>query len=219
MDLAEEYEQCGLGAYQPYYDKLLLEHPKTVGSSVSSKERRGKTYTGSKFVYGEIRFDSFSLAIHKVRIYGGLKTPGGIFYDLGSGIGKPCFAAALLHDFDKVYGIEMLPGLNKVANDILVKWNELVGDKYAWKETQFICSDLCTFDWTDATVVFANSTCFTEELMAKIAEKALSLKKGTFFITFTKALPNVEGFWYIHEAKSYTMSWGPATVYIQEKIR
>ena len=36
-------------------------------------------------MYGEIRFDSFAVALHKVRRYGGLKEAGGVFYDLGSG--------------------------------------------------------------------------------------------------------------------------------------
>ena len=32
-------------------------------------------------------------------------------------------------------------------------------------------------DWRDGDV-FANSTCYDEELMAKIAEKAIGMKKG-----------------------------------------
>ena len=30
--------------------------------------------------------------------------PGGVFYDLGHGTGKPALAAALLHDFESVNG-------------------------------------------------------------------------------------------------------------------
>lgn len=33
---------------------------------------------------------------------------GGTFVDLGSGLGKVCFGAALLHPFSKVLGIEIL---------------------------------------------------------------------------------------------------------------
>jgi hypothetical protein len=33
---------------------------------------------------------------------------GGVFYDLGSGAGKLALAASLLHDFDKIVGIEVL---------------------------------------------------------------------------------------------------------------
>jgi hypothetical protein len=234
-ELEEEYLRTGLDAFQPYYDKLVIEHPKSVGSTISSKERKMASFRSSVYVYGEIRFDSFAVALHKVRVYGGMKEPGGVFYDLGSGIGKPVFAAALIHDFSKAVGIEMLPGLNKIGLELLDRWkNEVVSGAMHWKENRELkefkkrkrdinielhCADVLKHDWTDATVVFANSTCFNADFMAKIAEKAMLLKTGTFFITFTKALPNEDGFWFIHEAKTYQMSWGPATVYIQEKVR
>lgn len=40
-------------------------------------------------------------------------------------------------------------------------------------------------DWHSADVIFANSTCFTPELMQKLATKAEVLKKGTIFVTAT----------------------------------
>ena len=59
-------------------------------------------------MYGEITFESFAIALEKIKKrYDGLKEKGGKFYDLGSGTGKPVFAAALLHDFEKVTGIEV----------------------------------------------------------------------------------------------------------------
>ncbi len=36
---------------------------------------------------------------------------GGVFVDLGSGQGKGVLAAALVHDFDEVVGVEHLEGL------------------------------------------------------------------------------------------------------------
>ena len=84
---------------------------------------------------------------------------------------------------------------------------------------QFINDDIITYDWSDGDLLFANSTCFDPALMEKIADAALRCKKGTFMITFTKALPNKDGVWKVHEGRSYPMSWGPATVFIQEKVR
>jgi hypothetical protein len=37
----------------------------------------------------------------------GLEKTGGNFYDLGSGMGKPVFAAMLNHDFHKCVGLEV----------------------------------------------------------------------------------------------------------------
>lgn len=49
--------------------------------------------------------------------------------------------------------------------------------------------DMNVCDWSDATVVFANSTCFDDALMRRLASAATALKKGTIFITLTKRLP------------------------------
>ena len=65
-------------------------------------------------------------------------------------------------------------------------------------------------------MVFVNSTCFDDTLMAKIAASAVTLKRGAIFITFTKRLPSPH--FDVLEHQMYQMSWGPATVYIQQKV-
>lgn len=47
--------------------------------------------------------------------------------------------------------------------------------------------DVC--DWTDGDIVFANSTCFDDPFMRRLASAATALKKGSIFITLTKRLP------------------------------
>ena len=42
------------------------------------------------------------------------------------------------------------------------------------------------FDWSDGDVVFANSTCFDDELMMDMSKKAEKLKAGALIVTFTK---------------------------------
>jgi hypothetical protein len=49
------------------------------------------------------------------------------------------------------------------------------------------CS-LLDFDWSDGDVVFANSTCFDDALMAAVAAKAQRLRPGALLITFTRGL-------------------------------
>jgi hypothetical protein len=38
--------------------------------------------------------------------------------DIGTGAGRAVFAAALLHDFDKCMGIEILEGLHKASEPV-----------------------------------------------------------------------------------------------------
>jgi hypothetical protein len=66
------------------------------------------------------------------------------------------------------------------------------------------CASFLSTDWSDGDVVFANSTCFEDDLVANLAEQAERLKPGALFITFTKALGS-DAF-EILERKRYRMS-------------
>ena len=57
---------------------------------------------------------------------GFLQSKGGLFYDLGSGTGKPVAAAAVLHNFDVCIGIEILEGLHNASMEILHAYNTRV---------------------------------------------------------------------------------------------
>ena len=72
---------------------------------------------------------NFQQLFHRLRKHGlGVnRTRTGIdrFYDLGCGVGKPSFAAALLHDFDSVGGVEMLGGLVDILRGVIKRWHEI----------------------------------------------------------------------------------------------
>jgi hypothetical protein len=72
-----------------------------------------------------------------------------------------------------------------------------------------IQGSLLDFDWSDGDVVFANSTCFDDNLMLKMSKMAETLKPGAIFVTFTKGLSSKA--FEVLERKRYKMSWGPAT--------
>lgn len=52
-------------------------------------------------------------------------------------------------------------------------------------EIQFTHGDLTIIDWSDANIIFANSTCFDDLLMEKIARLAERTRPGTFILTTT----------------------------------
>lgn len=86
--------------------------------------------------------------------------------------------------------------------------------------------------------MFANSTCYDEPLMDKIAHLACKLlctlllicynaiifymtylaglRKGAFFISLTKRLPSSD--FAVLEYEMTRMSWGDATIFIMQKI-
>ena len=67
-------------------------------------------------------------------------------------------------------------------------------------------------EWTNADIVFANSTCFNFELMTQIAALAVRMRRGSRFICFTTQLPSNE--FQLLEKINLGMSWGTATCYI-----
>jgi len=214
-------DQKYIATQMKIWDELVLETPVSMGKKASSKERDEKEMSASTLVYGEIRFDPYAVTIEKIKKwYGGLQQPGGIYYDIGSGTGKPTFAAALLHDFDKAYGVEILEGLHKISVSLLERWNKAIRPQLSEAkqktDIKFICGDAIAYDFSDADLCFANSTCFDSKLMQQLAQAAQKMKKGSFFITFTKELPSTA--WKVLESERHNMSWGQATVYIQQKI-
>jgi len=197
------------------------EYPTTIGKAVSKKERDDNSLEDPTLVYGEIQFKTFALAIEKIKeTYNGLNEPGGVFVDLGSGLGKPIFAALLCHEFDKVIGIELLRGLHDISLELLDIWYELkdtleVSPKTLKTSIEMIHGDLLKIDWANADLAFCNSTCFDQELIDKVSEKAELMKPGSFFISFTRRLNSTK--WQVLEYERHLMSWGDATVFISQR--
>lgn len=88
--------------------------------------------------------------------------------------------------------------------------------------------DLLKYDWSDADFVLANSTCFEQSFMVQIASEASKMKVGAWMITLTKKLPSADPNYIKEEEKreweclssiKLEMSWGPATVNVQRKVK
>eukprot|EP01041_Mallomonas_annulata_P007443 gene7443-15223_t len=235
-NITEKLAQIDLNAVkasQAIYDDLVSSFPTSVGKASSKKEREDLKLNSSTLVYGEISFEAFGITFEKIKkIYGRpnvgssgpngfMQTRGGIFYDLGSGTGKPVVAAAILNNFDICYGIEILEGLHTISLEMHTEYNARGKPRLnrdIQTELSFLRGDILNMsvrDWRDGDVVFANSTCFDDALMADIAHTAVAMKRGAFFITFTKRLPSTE--FAVLEYEMHQMSWGGATVYIHQK--
>ncbi|GBG30582.1 Histone-lysine N-methyltransferase, H3 lysine-79 specific [Hondaea fermentalgiana] len=204
------------------FKKICGHYPAAIGKAVSKKERQDDALEEQSLVYGEIQFRTFALALEKIRHkYGGLSEPGGIFVDVGSGSGKPVFAAMLMHEFDRVIGIEILTGLHELSRDMEAIWHERkhkiggITEKMSKTQIEFIRGDIFNVDWSDATLAFVNSTCFDDEMMNRLVEPADKMKPGSFFISFTRRIPSEN--WQVLEYERHLMSWGDATVFIHQR--
>ena len=81
---------------------------------------------GRSLTYGEVEFSTMAGVFKAIEEkYGGMPT-GGEFYDLGSGTGKGVISAALLHPFERVYGVEILQNLVNASLELVELYNSIV---------------------------------------------------------------------------------------------
>ena len=78
---------------------------------------------------------------------------------------------------------------------------------------QFHEGDMFETDWSEAGLIFINSTCFSPEFMIRIAD--VTVKPGTLAITTTRHF-NSES-WEVLESRVMIMSWGDATVHLSRR--
>jgi SAM-dependent methyltransferase len=83
-------------------------------------------------------------------------------------------------------------------------------------------ADFRDVDWSDADVVYVNSTCFDADLMDDLASYAVRLKRGALIITYTHSLMRVGADGVSHfkllSDDMYEQSWGSCTVYAHRKM-
>jgi hypothetical protein len=214
------------------WDALFVDCSTSVAKTISQNEKKDKNLTGlSSLVYGEVLFSSLARVICK---YIPFSRPNMVFYDVGSGSGRGVMLGSLLHEFKRCTGIEILSGLYGAAMGVRQRYMAEVAERKdaksvvdvkaaSWPsdvllgpEVQFHNSDFRLIDWSDGDVVFANSTCFDEQLMTDLARQAERMKLGAYMMTLTKGLQSTH--FQVIESKQYPMSWGMATCITQRKI-
>jgi SAM-dependent methyltransferase len=198
------------------YNELFFDTGLEVGKQLSKSERDLNDLNEEKsLIYGEVDYTSFYRVLRKIN-----PPAGSTFYDLGSGTGKAVFLARLTQDFGRCVGIEILESLHIQGKKIVDRYNKKYRNYLATGlslQASLHQGSLLEFDWSDGDVIFANSTCFDDDLMDDMSKMAEKLKPGSFFITFTKGLTSNK--FEVLERKRYRMSWGPATVYIHRRLR
>ena len=99
-------------------EDLFRDHPGTLIRERCRDEMFAKDESESvrDLVYGEFGFLSLVAFFKKHR--GSIPSSNAVCYDLGSGVGRPVFAAATLHPFAKVVGMECLEGLHALGTEL-----------------------------------------------------------------------------------------------------
>jgi len=138
---------------------------------------------GGAPTYGEIKPESLATIFNDIGV-----TNKDVFYDLGSGSGKTVIQAYLEFPFKKVVGVELSEKRYNYALEVLqvLRQRDLVDPA---RPIEFILGDFAEVPFDGATVIYMCSTCYSNELMEKLAEKFSHLKKGLHVVSL-KQIPN-----------------------------
>ncbi len=183
---------------------------------VSLDERRRLDLKDDHFVYGEIAYPTFAKMLDIAK-----PMPGDVFYDLGCGSGKSVFLAAMLYDFSKALGVELLKPLYDLAAAQIEKFEKQLPlqSEFAGKtfNIDFAHKDLLEQDISDGNIIYINATCFIGDIWEKTKAKLKAeLPIGARVLLTTKSLP--DDTYQQKFSELLEMSWGPCTINIYEKI-
>lgn len=187
------------------------------GYKIAQDAHKKLSYFYEGNIYGEVEFGDFYKILSEV-------TPknGEVFYDLGSGTGKPSFVAYLCFNFSKVIGVEKVKELHASSKKTLERLRNRYPTELLYFKPNvhmdFINSDFKIVNFSDADVVFMNSyTYFNYEIFnAFFISKLQHLKRGTRIIT--TVIPINLPFMRFERKGPFKFSWGKEFVFINTKV-
>lgn len=191
-------------------EKIYKDCSYERAKDASLNERVLNNMHQDSLVYGEVEYESFIHILRWIPVQ-----RGGTFYDLGSGSGRAVFTARLMHDFEMCTGVELLPELHELANEVKSVYHETT-TKLSFDAVSFHCQDILKYDWSDGAVVFVHSTCFEDDLLQPLFIKAKQLRPGSYFITFRSTGIPTSAFELVKEMRQ-EMSWGVSDVFVYRR--
>lgn len=180
------------------------------GMRISLEARNKLSYQYIGHTYGEVTYEGFWEILKLLD-----KNKRGVFYDLGSGTGKPVIIASLM-GFKTSIGIEEMKDLHDTAENVLLRYkSEFKDNLEPEQEIKFICADFADVDFTDADVVFMNATCFEYEFTPSLFKKFDNLKKGAIILTTSIGIPFPS--YQIRTLGEFPFTWDFVEVFIHQK--
>ena len=240
----EAATECAYEDWTYIFSGLSDQDAKRLAKDGVQQLRDSTAERGRSLTYGEVDFFSFTMILETAMNEGADNKERKLFVDIGHGTGRAVLAAALLngHRFRECRGIEILKPLVDASIEAKERYmartaqrQEFYGHPNDSNARAFVemmhgdilapsrkggdvanGSGLSDGEWTDGDIVFANSTCFSQDLMDKISEKAAELRSGAIIITLTQQLRNPELI--LMKSRQFAMSWGAATAYFHRRI-
>ena len=200
------YRNLDLDKHHTNHQKLFVD---IDGFTLSRQARL--TRDAMEYTYGEIDFISFIALLS-------LAHPNNntVFYDLGSGTGKAVLACAMVFNVKKCCGIELFTPLHAAALKQQQRLQLLPYYQEKAKTIHWVNADFLNTDFSDATLIFLNSTAFFGDTWAAVSQRLTQTKLGTIIITTSKKLSS--NTFIVKKIIPIQMSWGLVNAYIQQHV-
>ena len=211
LELHEKYQNLEK-YFNTFYTEDILEKAKK-DAKIESESRK---FIKENFIYGEVNFRSISYILLYLNYKYGIKE--GYFFDLGSGTGRAVIGAALTYPFSKYIGIELLETLYKASIEIKQLFEKDYNNNKK-PDIEFINGDFLKQDLSKASVIFINSTTFSDKLLGDLADKFNNeCDQGCLVVNTTMELSKLDkNKWEFLPYFRRYMSWGIATVNVYKR--
>jgi len=180
------------------------------GFSIDQTERMDIEKQGGNPTYGEITFQSTQDLINHLDL-----GKDDVFFDLGCGIGKVCCQVALTTPA-RAIGIELSPtrcALAQKTKQCLINQKACANNA----KLEFYEQNILDAHLEPATVIFACSTCFSDQLMQTLTHKLEQLPKLKRVVTLKELAPSTH--FTLAKTIHLPMTWSENTpVHLYERI-
>jgi hypothetical protein len=210
----------GILLMREHFPILYKDHSLPKAKRLSQSDRDQRHLNSDIWAYGELENEVFATIYEKVTKSYGLKK-GGVFYDLGSGVGQLVYTAAFIGNFSECNGFEYITPLLETGERKLKKWNkmkkkfssQIINTKLNWYCDDFTVNDF----WTEnASFIILHWTAFTKVEVGIVSDLMKYCAEGTMVVTFTHQL-TCSGFDLLIK-DTCRVSWGEAEFFVYEKI-
>jgi|MDTB01.3.fsa_nt_gb hypothetical protein len=206
----DKYDFWGLEQQQQYQDDLdtLYSFSIKEGYDCSFSEH----FENSLGLYGETSRTATEHCMEQFREY--FNDPEGVFYDLGSGLGKMACHISLGSKLSKVCGIE----LDRIRHRKAIKLANSLS--FPLVAPQLINDDIFNCDFSDATIMFFDNTMWNSQLEKKkeLVEKLFETIRPGVLIISKLMIPHIACHRkYVRLESSYTDDNGFASIFLSFK--
>lgn len=156
-------------------------HSETVKISISSTSHC-KAEEAATLRYAEVDAESFLDLIRGLKDFDVGFQEDACFVDVGCGPAKTLVTMSLLNIFKRAIGVEINTSLARRAYDSVKKYNKSYRSPVDVTEMEIVTGDGTYYDWSFASLVYIQATCFSEEMMIRLTDIADKMKPGAVLI-------------------------------------